>query len=179
MTFKLPKETKVLQFKDTEWEGAEVEVLIDVPLGDFARFLKMDDTTTLMTLPDEYRWVVERGIIVSWNLVDDNNNPIPIEPNCMNRLPRMLAREIMRAWFKAVTEIPPELQKKLDLWRALPGAPDPFNPGVIVSKPVELRVAEIVDSFCQRWGAVPSVVKQESANELFMMIQLLDSDEGE
>lgn len=38
----------------------------------------------------------------------------------------------------------------------------------------------MVDSFCQRWGTVPSVIRRESTKELFSILQLVDqSDEEE
>jgi len=111
--FQIPQRTATLVF-DGDFEGAEVDVLLDVSLGDFVEFMKIDEEATLLTLTEEYDWWVSKGMLRGWNLEDSNGKPVPIGPGCMNSIPRTLAREIMRAWFRAVTEIPGAEQTEED-----------------------------------------------------------------
>lgn len=111
MGYKIEKRKATLEFTGSNFEGAEVEVLLDVSLGEFTEFLNIDDKATVMTLGDtEYVWF-EENILKSWNLEDEDGIPIPIEKGCMTKIPRLLSRAIMRAWFKEVTELPENLEE--------------------------------------------------------------------
>lgn len=108
--FTLPERTAKLFFTGI-YEGAEVQVLLDIPLGDFVGYLRLEDETTFDTLPEKYKAWVNMGILKSWNLHDKNGNPIPITEDCMSKIPTNFAQAIMRAWFKAVTELPDPLEE--------------------------------------------------------------------
>lgn len=103
MGFKVEKRKATLELEGM-YAGAEVEVLLDISLGEFTEFLVIDNEATPLTLKDEYTWW-EEHVLETWNLEDEDGKPIKIEPGCMTKIPRLLARGIMRAWFDAVTDI--------------------------------------------------------------------------
>lgn len=45
--------------------------------------------------------------------------------------------------------------------------------GVKYGKPWELTKAEIIDSLCQRWGCVPSMLYEEDTMDIIQMLSIL------
>jgi hypothetical protein len=84
-----------------DMEGAEVDVLIGVPL---AGLREWDET---LTLEGEWDCFLRWGQPV-WNL-EDADGPIPVETAALERLPLPVTRAIMRGWRKATVEPPAPL----------------------------------------------------------------------
>jgi hypothetical protein len=108
--FQIPERTAILEFHG-DYLGAEAEVLIDVTLGEFIDFMRIDDSIdSTIKSADEYEWFEETALR-SWNIQDRKGNPIKIEKGCMMKIPRPLARAILQGWFKAVMGLPSPLEE--------------------------------------------------------------------
>lgn len=84
------------------YEGAQVEVLRDLPLGDWLRIRKLG------TEADEEgraAWTIfcEKALI-GWNLEDDQG-PIPPTIESLERVPALLVRDIIEAWVRQIGEL--------------------------------------------------------------------------
>ena len=79
--YQLPKQIIVLDFKGTDWEGAEVKLRRSISLDTYLFYQALD--TTKM---DEDAQLLKGALIRfgdelldSWNLHDDNGDPIPAD----------------------------------------------------------------------------------------------------
>lgn len=102
------RRTFVLEFEDPSFGGLEVRTR-SASLADLMRMQE------LMNLPigeagheHERDELFDRlgGILIGWNLLDDNDEPVPTTPGQLVKEEWPLIRAICRAWVKALIEVP-------------------------------------------------------------------------
>jgi hypothetical protein len=105
-----------LVFADEEFEGLEIRAK-SVPVGEFLKI------TELMELDDSADFGVEdmekitdlfqsfATALVSWNLEDDNDKPIPATLEGLHSQDLDFVLEIIKAWMSAVSSVPKSLGK--------------------------------------------------------------------
>lgn len=106
------RRTFVLEFEDPSFGGLEVRT----------RSASLDDLMRMQELMNiqigrheaERRELYDRlggsdqypGLIISWNLLDDNGQPVPTDPESLAKEEWPLIRNICRAWVSALIEVP-------------------------------------------------------------------------
>ena len=102
--FRLPKKTARLLFHD-DYEGAEVVVRLDVPLGRFLEIQDLiDDGKQLLVFE-----VFGESVIDDWNLQDSEGKPLPPNGTGMKGLPIELANLILTEWSEVAVQAPDPL----------------------------------------------------------------------
>tara|TARA_R110000765_G_scaffold137424_4_gene236954 strand:+ start:323 stop:655 length:333 start_codon:yes stop_codon:yes gene_type:complete len=102
--FRLPKKTARLLFHD-DYEGAEVVVRLDVPLGRFLEIQDLiDDGKQLLVFE-----VFGESVIDDWNLQDNEGKPLPPNGTGMKGLPIELANLILTEWSEVAVQAPDPL----------------------------------------------------------------------
>jgi hypothetical protein len=97
--FRIPKRTARLQFSD-DYEGAEVVVRLDVPVG---TFLSIQDLISAERQLEVFHLFGE-SILIEWNLQDDEGKSHPCTGKGMNQLPIDLANLILQQWVEVTTQ---------------------------------------------------------------------------
>lgn len=113
------RRTFVLEFEDPSFGGLIVRTrsaslddlmrmqeLMNIPIG---RKEHEDDRQELYDRlggSDQYP-----GLIVSWNLLDDNGEAVPTEPESLSKEEWPLIRSICRAWVAALVDVPRPLSQ--------------------------------------------------------------------
>jgi len=91
--FRIPKKTARLKFND-EYEGAEVVIRIDVPVGTYLEIQDLIDAEKHLRVFQLFG----DSILESWNLLDDDGSSIPADGKGMNLIPIDLANIILNEW---------------------------------------------------------------------------------
>lgn len=103
MGFDLAENTILLDFSATRYKGAEVRIRPDaVSLADY-----LDGWSATKTLKEEIAFIVDHGVIASWNL-EKNGAPIPIEADAP--VPSGMWREICRVFIESQIEVAAPLE---------------------------------------------------------------------
>ena len=102
--FRIPKRTATL-ILDGDYQGAEVVVRLDVPVG---TFLEIQDLVAQEKQLHVFQ-VFGDSILDTWNLQDENDQGIPADGNGMQMIPIDLANIIVTEWSGVVTEPPDPL----------------------------------------------------------------------
>lgn len=100
MGFKLPERMLVLEFEGTAYEGAEIKMRLDMPLG---AFLEVQAIQASGDIPALCR--IMSSLVVSWNLEDDDG-PIPCSYDGMMRLTPGLLNTLIEQWVKGQVSAP-------------------------------------------------------------------------
>ena len=108
MGYKIPaRRTDKVTF-GPPWEGAEFEILLDASIGVLEKFDKSKDTDDSSEI---FKLFVEE-ILVSWNLEDDNGDPIPCDVDGLKTLPMSLVTAIIEEYQRHQTEVPENLGER-------------------------------------------------------------------
>ena len=102
--FRIPKKTARLIFHD-EYEGAEVVVRLDVPLGKFLEIQDLVDEEKQLQVFE----VFGESVIDDWNLEDSEGKPLPPNGTGMKLLPIELANLILTEWSGVAVQAPDPL----------------------------------------------------------------------
>lgn len=81
MGFKVPKNTLTVTFPgDPIFEGAEIEMRLTInDTLKLQEFVEEDGSVTIGNMDKLERMIdVLSGLVISWNLTDDDDNPIPV-----------------------------------------------------------------------------------------------------
>ena len=108
--FRLPKRTARLVFVDTLYEGAEVVVRLDVPVG---TFMEIQDLIAAEKQFQVFNLFGE-SILEDWNLHNDNGKSLPATGQGMTALPIDLANTILQQWVEAAVQTPDPLDLRLN-----------------------------------------------------------------
>jgi len=92
--FQIPKRTARLVFSDSEYEGAEVVVRLDVPVR---TFLEIQELVAEEKHLHVFKLFGET-VLDSWNLLGDDEKSIPADENGMNVIPIDFANVILTEW---------------------------------------------------------------------------------
>jgi hypothetical protein len=102
-----------LEFDDPSFDGLVVRCR-SASLGFLIRYEELMRMNLSLPEHSEELWEmyehVER-IIISWNLLDDDNEPVGTDAAQLSKEEWPMIRQIVRAWHKAVTEVPPPLSR--------------------------------------------------------------------
>lgn len=102
--FKMPHNTALLVF-DGDYEGAEVRCRLDVGMRTAFSFFQARELSD----PKDLIEMVERfceQVLIDWNLVDDNDQPIPCTAEAMLDQPAGFIRAVIANWHEAATAVP-------------------------------------------------------------------------
>lgn len=78
-------------FEGTRYEGGEVKMLLDVPMGAFLEYLGMD------TIVAQRDWLIEHDVIQKWNF-ESGGKPVPVSREAIERLPLPMMRALANAY---------------------------------------------------------------------------------
>lgn len=108
------RRTFVLEFEDPSFGGLEVRTrsaslddlmrmqeLMATPLGTGEHEAERQELYDRLGGSDQYP-----GLIISWNLLDDRDQPVPTDPESLRKEEWPLIRNICRAWVSALVEVP-------------------------------------------------------------------------
>lgn len=118
MGWKAQPKTYVLRFEDPKYEGLEVKTR-SLPLGDF---LSYDD----MSATEGFEWFAEK-VLVSWNITDDNDEPVPCTRDGLFAQDLELVRDLIEAWKDAVIGVAAPLEKPSPAGEMFPVASIPME----------------------------------------------------
>ena len=105
--FRLPDRIAVLDFSDTEYDGAEVRLLLNVPLGLAFQIQDLVEEGKEREMVDEFA----NSVLVSWNLVDDAGNAIPSDADGIQRVDSAFLTTVMQKWSEVVGQPPAPLSE--------------------------------------------------------------------
>ena len=103
--FRLPEKTARINFEGTDYDGAEIQLLLSVT---FAQFIALresaqgDDQETMARLFGE-------TVLLDWNLEDADGNPIPANSDGMLAIPLELTNLVVQHWVEEVARVPSPL----------------------------------------------------------------------
>ena len=104
--FRLPEKTARINFEGTDYDGAEIRVLLSVT---FAQFIALRESAQ-----GEDQEVMARlfgqDVLMEWNLEDDDGQPIPADGDGMLAIPLELTNLIVQHWVEAVSGVPAPLE---------------------------------------------------------------------
>ena len=110
--FQLQRRLARLTFEgNTPLVGAEVMVRLNVPLADVLSLQEYDESTEVKDHLAMLRLFSEK-VLVSWNLEDDEGQPIPTQPDGMLRIPTEETVLIISGWVEALGKVPSPLGQK-------------------------------------------------------------------
>ena len=104
--FRMPKKTARLIFHD-EYEGAEVVVRLDVPLGKFLEIQDLVDEGKQLQVFE----IFGESVIDSWNLQDNDGTPLSPDGKGMKDLPIEMANLILTEWSEVAVQAPDPLEE--------------------------------------------------------------------
>ena len=103
--FRLPEKTARINFEGTDYDGAEIRVLLSVT---FAQFIALresaqgEDQETMARL-------FGQNVLMDWNLEDVDGQPIPADGDGMLAIPLELTNLVVQHWVEAVAGVPSPL----------------------------------------------------------------------
>lgn len=105
MGFKAKKKLYKLIFADEDMAGLEV-TMTSVPMGDLMSLQQLDPKRAAND-PAEFRELlgIFAGAMLSWNLVDDNDQPVPITVDAFLKQDIDFIFAIIDAWSTAVAGV--------------------------------------------------------------------------
>jgi len=101
--FRIQKRTARLVFSG-DYEGAEVVVRLDVPVGVFIDIQDMvanDEQQSLQIFK-----VFGEKVLEEWNIEDDDGQTLPTNSQGMQKIPLQLANLIIEQWVEVCTQPP-------------------------------------------------------------------------
>ncbi len=105
--FKLPQRTAKLVFKDPQFEGAEVRVVLDHPLGMLIEAQKLQEDKDIEGLCRFFA-----TILLDWNLEDKDDQPIPATEEGLRQVTASFINALIDAWVESQTEPSPKARRR-------------------------------------------------------------------
>lgn len=106
MGFKLPERTLTLQFEGTAWEGAEIKMRLDLPLSSFIDAQRLQAAGDIEGIAN-----FVAGLLMSWNLDNDDGKPKPPTYEGVMSLPATLLNDLITLWVQGQVEPPTPLKQ--------------------------------------------------------------------
>jgi len=97
--FLLPEQTAVLEIQDGAYAGAEIEVRLTMPLGDFLKVQEMVEAKDIIQACTAFA----ESVLVGWN-IEDKAGPVPADAGGMKRIPPQFAILLLEKWAEAVAK---------------------------------------------------------------------------
>jgi len=99
MGFKIPHKTARLVFEGEEFEGCEVNVTLEMT---FAQQEHLDELKAAKDFPTLMAFIADTAV-TSWNLEDDDGEPMPINAESFMKMPGWFGLAILNGWGGALT----------------------------------------------------------------------------
>lgn len=119
--YKLPKRTAIFEFEDGDWAGAEIRCALDVPMRTLFRFRQADKEEDVSNLYE----VFAQQVLISWNLVGEDDAEIPCTPNNFLEQPNGFVDSIIKKWMEHMTQVPKDSSEISTNTAGLPGESTP------------------------------------------------------
>ena len=103
--FRIPERTAHIQFEDTDYDGAEVWIRLNVS---FARYLELREASEAGDQAGMTRMFGD-NMLQSWNLENDDGTPVPADGEGMLQIPLDFATLIITQWVDTVSDVPDPL----------------------------------------------------------------------
>jgi hypothetical protein len=104
--YRVPRRTAVITFDGTDYDGAEVECKLDVPLGLYFDFGRVGEESREQESLFR-RWGDE--VLLAWNLEDDDGRPLPATGEGIMALPPFMVTLLLNKWTETVVAVPSPL----------------------------------------------------------------------
>ena len=109
MGFRLPKKTARIKFEGTDYDGAEAEVSLSLSIE---QMFHVHDLISGGDIVEGFRNFGEI-VLISWNLEDDNGDPIPpTSEGFMSTPDRIFLNIIIDHWVQAMKGVPVPLESQ-------------------------------------------------------------------
>ena len=105
--FRIPEKTALITFKDTDYDGAEIQLRLSVS---FAQFIALREAAQGEDQEGMARLFGE-NVLMEWNLEDADGNPIPANSDGMMAIPLQLTNLVVQHWVEAVAGVPAPLSE--------------------------------------------------------------------
>ena len=105
--FRLPEKTARITFEDTDYDGAELRVLLSVTFGQFIALresAQSEDQEGMARLFGE-------TVLMDWNLEDADGEPLLADGDGMLMIPLDLANLVVQHWVEEVAGVPAPLSE--------------------------------------------------------------------
>lgn len=133
--FRLPafrvSRTRKLELEGTEWEGAEVMVRADVSMAQYLRLRQLSNEEGDASEQGTIALAQDFGdtVLLAWNLVDADDQPIPATGEGMTVIPLSLAFRVINLWLGTVAGVPAPLAPPSDVGNSLAALSTPLGSG--------------------------------------------------
>ena len=104
--FRIPERTALINFAGTDYDGAEITLLLSVS---FAQFLALRESAQGEDQEGMARLFGE-NVLMEWNLEDDAGQPIPATGDGMLAIPLELTNLVVQHWVEAVAGVSAPLE---------------------------------------------------------------------
>ena len=105
--FRVPEKTARITFAGTDYDGAEIRVLLSVTFGQFIALRESAQSE------DQERMARLFGddVLMSWNLEDADGQPIPANGDGMLAIPLELTNLVVQHWVEEIAGVPGPLSE--------------------------------------------------------------------
>jgi hypothetical protein len=175
--FKRKPKVYRLDFTDTALDGLTVRahsapIGLFMQLGTLADELEGSDDNTDTGMTAMLRTIQElvdvfAQVLVSWDLVDDDDQPVPATAEGPAHPGRRRADVHHHRVAERGGRGGAPFAGRIERWLAVPGGVD--ADGATVSKPGQLSDAEFILTVCERFGCLPSALLAEDASLMRML----------
>jgi hypothetical protein len=103
--YRIPERTARISFSGTDYDGAEIEVRLSVTFGQFIGLraaAQGEDQEGMARLFGD-------NVLMTWNLEDNNGDPIPANGDGMLAIPLSLTNLVVQHWVEQVAGVPDPL----------------------------------------------------------------------
>ena len=105
--FRIPEKTALITFKDTDYDGAEIQLRLSVS---FAQFIALREAAQGEDQEGMARLFGE-NVLMEWNLEDGAGQPIPANGDGMLAIPLELTNLVVQHWVEAVSGVSAPLEQ--------------------------------------------------------------------
>ena len=105
--FRIPERTALINFRGTDYDGAEIRVRLSVT---FAQFIALRESAQGEDQEGMARLFGET-VLMDWNLEDADGNLIPADGDGMLAIPLELTNLVVQHWVEEVAGVPSPLSE--------------------------------------------------------------------
>lgn len=108
-TFKLPQSIKITFDEDSIYHGAEVRCRANVSVREALELTQAQPDDPESVTAEESAALIDafaRIVVTDWNLVDENDEPIPVTPETVAKQPAPFVLQLFEIWSNAVLTVP-------------------------------------------------------------------------
>ena len=111
--FKITPREAELDLAGTDLQGATIKVNLDVPLEDFLDILTSVESVATSTTQEAVELLTRFGefVVIEWDLIDQNDEPIPSTGTGMKLLPGRIGFLIVAQWVSLIQGVAAPLEQ--------------------------------------------------------------------